>query len=465
MKQKNTLKKLFIAVSVALFSLPASAQLSLSAGAKADADTKKGADASAGATGDVEETAAPAAEASDAAATEPVAEPQPEVAPPPPMPEPEPEEMLEADQTDTNGTVKYDGGFVIQTNDGNYKLKINGIVKTRWNLLNDEYYAVAPNGDTGTNHKVHSSFLLPYARLGLSGNFLTPKLGYMIMYDFATSNLIYAYSKWTFVKDKLELQVGRFKRPFARQYLISTAKQMFIDNPLGQMGQAIDVGLQLSNNFTAAKGLEWAIGVFNGVQPGDHLAGRGDFAPAVVGRIGYNNGIKGYSDTDFEGGPLRFGVGLSASTEFDHDDNDVSTHYLEIDGMIKVNGLALSAAAYVQSIAGDGFWDIDDNNTDNGNGTETSGLAAIGTYVQAGYLISNMFEPMARYGLWNGYYEENDLHQAITAGFAIHFFKNHQFKWENNLTLDIQHENDPEDPGEAVAYQDILFASQLQFSF
>ena len=448
MKQKFTMKKIMAGMAVALFSLPASAQLQLSAGANAEADTNTGATAG----GDATASGGDAAEG-----------PAEEAAPPPPPPMPVAEPVA---ASDTTGVAGYDGGFFIQTNDGNFKLKINGIAKARWDFIVDKYEDYNDDGEFDPGHITHSSFSQPYARVGLSGNFMTPKLGYMLMWDFSTSRPIYAYATWTFQPKKLVLHMGRFKRPFSRQYLTSSAKQMFVDGPVGQMGQGIDIGLQLSNNFTSATGLEWAVGVFNG---NGSIVGvdNGDFSPVFVGRIGYNNGIKGYSDTDFEGGSLRFGVGLSLSTEFDHDDDDVTTHYLGLDGAIKVNGLALAAGIYIQALCGEGFWDAESNNTVNDYGVEVSGLSAFGTYIHAGYLINNKFEPIARYGLLNGYYEDNDLHQRLTAGFAVHIFPNHRFKWQNELSIDIQHANDPEDPDQedSVAYQDLILTSQVQFYF
>ncbi|MBN2343443.1 MAG: hypothetical protein JXX29_04585 [Deltaproteobacteria bacterium] len=478
MKRKSTLTKIVVAMAATLLSLPAAAQLSLSAGAKAEADADKGADASATADGDAEAADAGAAEGEGDATTEEEVAP-----PPPPPPAPEPEPVAEpVDEGDTGGTAGYDKGFYIKSNDGNFKLVIHGMAKTRWNLLNDSY-AVDDNGDIGTNHTMRSNFSMNYARLYLTGHMFTPKLGFALYYNFPTATTVYAFASYKFIPDKLMIKVGLFKRPISRAYLASSVKRQFIDGPLGDMGGGIDLGIELSNDYTSVKGLEWAVGVFNhggsgvGAPVGTNPAGAvtdnngyqtgigGDFAPALVGRIGYNNGIKGYSEVDFEGGPLRFGVAFSASTEFDHDDNNVSQHYLSIDGMLKVNGLALSAAGYMQAISEDGFWDPQANSQAN------NGLNDIGAFLQGGYLIKGRFEPMLRIGMRHDYNVDEDLRLAFTQGFGIYFFKNHSLKWENNLTQHIKVQppgslaTGTAVNGDAEVFADLLFSSQLQFFF
>ena len=458
MEQKSILRKVLVGMVIALFSVPAMAQLSLSAKADAKADTKKGADASADADAEgdaasdeskTEEAEAEATEEADAEATEEATE---EAAPPPPPPMPEPEEeMLPVDEPDTTGVTGYDGGFFVKTNDGNFKLKINGRVKARYDAYNDAY-PVNDNGEPGTNHDQHHSFAVPYARVILAGHAFDPRLGYCLYWDISTNTLIYGWAKWAFMPGKLELKAGKFKRPMSRRYLTSSAKRGFIRGPIGDMGGALDEGIEVSNGFEKAKGLEWAAGVFNGSQ-----GTGGDFSPVVTARIGYNNGIKGYDDVDFKGGPLRYGVGFSASTEFDHDDNGQTLHYLALDGMMKMNGLTLSAAGTLQSQAIDGFWDTDDD-------TSQSGLAAIGGYFQGGILLAEHFEPNWRYSFLHDFRIDEDLAHEITGGFTIHFFGPHGFKLLNSLTAFLNKETNGNGSDEDM-FVDLLFSSQLEFNF
>ncbi|MBN2527457.1 MAG: hypothetical protein JXR76_13775 [Deltaproteobacteria bacterium] len=513
MERKNKMKMFLTGITIILLALPASAQLSLSAKAKAKGDAEKGADASADADGDAKKAETPkaekkknagakaksatvakeepaktddaAAKADDVKETEATTTATEEVATeptPPPAPAPMPEPIAEVapmDEPDTSGTTGYDGGFFIKTNDGNFKLKINGRMKARWNFVNDELRVADPvTNESGTNHTMHSNFELPYARVILAGHAFDPRLGYVLYWDFSSNKPIYALATWTFIPKKLQIKVGLFKRPISRWYLTSSAKRGFIREPIGDIGGSLDIGVQLSNDFEKAKGLEWAVGVFNGGayggpmnNTGSHVSHKytpemaelgGDFAPVVVGRIGFNNGIKGYDDTDFAGGPFRYGVGFSASTEFNHDGNEreethKTVHYLSLDGMIKMSGLTLSAAVTLQNQALEYFWDTDEDSSQNG-------LALIGSYLQGGILLKEHFEPTWRYSFIHKYDVKDDLQQEITGGLTIHFFGNHGFKLENNFTVFL--DRGLEAVGtDIITTKDLLFSSQLEFNF
>jgi hypothetical protein len=448
MKQ-STLKTTFIALAATLFCVPAVAQLSLSASADASADSSEGVNATA---------------TDDANAEE-----DPIAAEPAPMIEPEPEPMIEpAAENNTGGSAGYDKGFYIKSNDGNFKLVFHGMVKTRFDFLNDEKMVIGDTGEPGKNHTMHAAFNLPYARLYLTGHMFTPKLSYAIYYDFVKNMPIYMYAQYAFIPGTFQIKVGLFKRPISRPYLTSSVKRQFIDDSIGHLGAGLDVGVEVGNGYETAKGFAWAVGVFNGSRGGagadvngfagnDNGIAGGDFSPVVVGRVGYNyNGINGYSATDFEGGPLRFSVGLSLATEFDHDNNEVTTHTAGLDAILKIQGLSVSGGLFAQSQAQSFLWDTDDE-------TAQSGLAAIASYIQAGYLIKEMIEPVARYAFQHDFRYDEDLRQQITAGLALHFIKNNAFKWENNIRLSTARQ--PDLTGEIDTFKDILFSSQLQFFF
>ena len=98
-----------------------------------------------------------------------------------------------------------------------------------------------------------------------------------------------------------------------------------------------------------------------------------DFGPAIVVHAGWNHGgIKGYSEGDLEGGPLRYAVGLSYRMnprDFDKDANDDLNieHAVALDAMVKVEGLGISGAVILKK---DGQAD-----------------AEVGFYGQAGYMV------------------------------------------------------------------------------
>ncbi|MBN2803905.1 MAG: hypothetical protein JXR91_12505 [Deltaproteobacteria bacterium] len=341
-------------------------------------------------------------------------------------------------------TAGYKKGFYIHSEDSLFKLNINGMIKTRFDLFSDESIVQNAAGDSSADRTLHSSFDVPFARIQLSGNLFSKKLKYNFYYNLPDNKMIYAWIGWDFIPEKFVIKAGMFKRPFGRAFLTSSVKKEFIDAPLGQMGTGRDIGVELSNQFDKVKGLEWAVGVFNG----ENGTG-GYFSPVLAGRIGFNNGIAGYSETDFEGGPFRYGIGLSASTEFDHDNNNTTTHNISADATLKIHGFNTSAGFYLQSNAQEYIGD-------------KMNLANIGGHIQAGYLINNLIEPVARYGFLHSPHVRGDLKQQMTAGLTIHIFPGHHFKWENNVTLQkTPLQNDIP----AADLWDMLFTSQLQCYF
>jgi hypothetical protein len=133
-----------------------------------------------------------------------------------------------------------------------------------------------------------------------------------------------------------------------------------------------DIGVAVHNGYEDSPDVEWAVGVFNGtgekpsfsggeVDPVDgSVSGGGfsnvpkDFMPVFVARAGINRGgLKGYSEADLEGGPLRWGAAASVWVEGDVDAGDPPGHQAQIDAIAKVNGLSVSLAGYLQTVESD----------------------------------------------------------------------------------------------------------------
>ena len=431
---------------------------------------------------DPQETASPAdATTADAAATaggeaslEAGASASTDIAPPEettvaPLPEaepePEPDPVVEAEApVEAKPLAGYDGGFFIQSSDGAFKLKIGARIKLQYNFKSNYM------GEE-IDREFHNSFAVPYARLYFSGHLFDKKLTYLINPGFGGGKmkLVLAFADYAFIQDILHLTFGQLKRPFSRNYLTSSGKRAFINNPLGQLGAGVDIGVQLSNNFTTVKGLEWALGIFNSanaasptfsggnvvVDPdtGDSTVVGGnfsnaiaDFKPAMVGRIGYNNGVKGYYPTDFEGGAPRFGIAMSGHIDFDADRSDNGNAYFGFDYILKLFGFSLNGGLYTQwtqLYSGD------------------PGYAQLGLFTQAQYLIAKKFEPVLRHGLIvpqeDGDPNTDNNRQEITVGFTVYIF-NQNFKWENNFSTFLY-----QTPGDSLV--NFQYISQLQFLF
>ena len=83
-----------------------------------------------------------------------------------------------------------------------------------------------------------------------------------------------------------------------------------------------------------------------------------DFGPTLVARVDFNSpGIKGYSESDLEGGPLRYSFGASYKVDlanlaegFQDSWAHNMSHGLEFDTMIKAMGYALEAGVVLMKV-------------------------------------------------------------------------------------------------------------------
>jgi hypothetical protein len=332
------------------------------------------------------------------APTEPSVVPVP--APVEPAP-PAPVESAPAEKKAAN--VGYDKGFFIRSDDEKFSLEITGRVQPFFNLSRTE---------TAETKNVASNFEIRRARVTLEGNVHTKKLLYKMQADFGKG---YVTLKDFHVDAELTqdvwLRAGQWKRPFSRQQINSSGRLEVADRSITDkaFGAGRDIGIAIRNDYEKSPGLEWVVGVFNGtgdaasitstttVDPttGEATTTTGlptnvpkELKPAVVGRVGINRGgLKGYSEADLEGGPLRFGVGASVWLEGDYDENDQSNQRVELDGVVKVEGLSLSGGVYYMTEQdGDSISDY------------TSGL--VGFHAQAGFfLVPKHWQAVGRFGL------------------------------------------------------------------
>ena len=109
-----------------------------------------------------------------------------------------------------------------------------------------------------------------------------------------------------------------------------------------------------------------------------------EFKPAFIGRVGLNSeGIKGYSEADLEGGPLRWAAAASFWGEADFDRDDTSNDKVELDFIVKAQGFSGSGALYAMTRQA-GTHVLSDQE-----------LAYIGFHVQTGYMIKPTWQGIA----------------------------------------------------------------------
>ena len=419
-----------------------------------------------------EPTAAPQPEAAapqpEAAAPQPkAAAPQPKAAAPQPeAAAPQPEAASEP-QTATPPTAGYNKGFFIQSEDGLYKVKINGRVQVRLGLNESAgLFTTAPQADP----MVPIQFSIPRARLKMGGKVFTQGLGYTLQLDFGKGFVALKdfYLDYAIDSEWLSVRAGQFRRPFSRQQLNSSGALALVERAITDkfFGAGRDIGVMLHNGFGKNNAFEYAVGVFNGSGAKGTFSGSVDFAedsvtgafsnlpgrfdPMLVMRAGYNyGGLKRYSEGDFEGGDLRFGVGASSQLNFNADErvNEGSVD-IGVDMSLKVSGFSLDAEFFVAM-------EQETGTVGGGNqqrvGWASQELSAMGLYAQAGYVIAERYLPMVRFETVMPQGTDNDT-TVVTAGFGAFFF-------QHNLKLQTEFSYGDQDK------PDIRIRTQLQLAF
>ncbi|HVV85252.1 MAG TPA: porin [Kofleriaceae bacterium] len=280
-----------------------------------------------------------------------------------PVAEPPPEPPAPA--AGRAASVTYDGGFALETADHAFELKLGLRSQFRFDL-------VRPDVDMA---ELQARFAVNRLRLQLDGHAYGEANTFKLEFDMA--NRGFAILKDAFVDHAfspgLHLRAGQWKKPFNRQEMVSDFSSELVERSLENdfSGAGRDQGVALHNDYEKSpEGVEWALGVFNagtdkptqkttcvpGATPADpQICTTGlpsnvptDWGPAIVAHVGWNHGhIKGYSEGDLEGGPLRLAVAVSYRLnprDLDKDANgDLQLqHTVALDGMLKAWGFSLT---------------------------------------------------------------------------------------------------------------------------
>ncbi len=361
---------------------------------------------------------------------------------------------VSADVPPDTARAGYDGGFFIRDADDKFRARFKGRVQGRFTFRSIE---------DDSERESDYAFSIPRARFAMNGHAFSPALKYALQVEFGGgfAYLRDYYLDAGFLPGALHLRVGQYKRPFSRQQLTSSGSQELVDRAITDRayGAGRDLGIMIHNDFGRSPRFEWAAGLFNGSGERPRFSGRvlGDsveggrwsnvpakFKPMAVVRVGYNHGgIRGYSETDLEGGPLRFSVGMSGKAAFNQDENDASFVSGQLDYAFKIHGFATTGAVYFGTAQ------------DGGSFTDQS-YAGLGMHVQAGYLILRRYGLSLRYAILAPEGDDNNT-QEIMGGLSVYFF-GHSVKWQTDGGVLLR-----DDP--AGNRSDGLVRTQLQFGF
>lgn len=342
--------------------------------------------------------------------------------------------------------IRYDKGVELATEDGAFRAKL-----TVRNQLRFESTRPTEPGAEFANR-----IYIVRSRLGIDGNAFGSDNRYKLELSLGDRG------SFSFIKDlyldkaagPVRVRLGQWKRPFNRQEIVSDFASQFNEraNTAEFAGGGRDLGIAIHNDYEKSpEGIEWAFGVFNAFSGGSDrpvitttctqgattitcatpapATFPADWAPALVARLGWNSkAIKGYSEADFEGGPLRYAVAVSYKVDLANFSRgqqsskaDNMSHGLEVDAMIKIDGFSLELGGYMMKLK--------------------SADAAYGALAQAGmFVIPRHAEVAARFAIAPA---TGDRKQIEVRGAFTWYWEGHQWKLSTDVGRIAQTGSDP----------------------
>lgn len=390
---------------------------------------------------------------------EPTTAPETAPAPVPEAPSTTPEPVADPNAMPVAGpptvSTTYDKGFTLATSDEQFELKAG--IRSQFRI--EMFRADEDDAEFETH------FAVPRLRLQLEGFAFGAENTYKVEFDMANKG--FSVLKDFYINHELtpelQVRVGQWKKPFSRHQIVSDFGSEFNERAIADewAGAGRDLGVAVHNGYEKSPELEWAVGLFNGTgdKPRQTLSCEDpadpetctpstpsnvpvDFDPELVARVGWNTGgIKGYSEGDLEGGPLRLGVAASYRLNFnqlakDADDSLLLEHGIELDGLLKVAGFDAQAGLFLLKV---GDADLD-----------------LGFLVQAGYfVVPKTAEFAARFSLIPDELVADESLMETRLAFDW-YFSGHNFKWATDAGILTS---------TAADTNDLQVRSQLQLVF
>jgi hypothetical protein len=243
----------------------------------------------------------------------------------------------------------------------------------------------------------------------LSGRFLDKDLSYYMHLSTAPGSLelMDVYLNYS-ASPGLQLRAGQFKIPFTRYRIGSFKNLTFADWAIVSkyFGAERQRGFALHNGFEKPPTLEYELGLMAGQNarashgiglatvygekppnPSDLVNPAPTELPHLepVLHVAYNHGgIDTSTDTDWEGGPLRFSTGISLA--WDTRPTDYLDHYVRFapEVLVKIRGFSLFGVYYLST-------------REKNRSMADASLAMMGALLQTSFLVNRRVELALRY--------------------------------------------------------------------
>ncbi|HUU02162.1 MAG TPA: porin [Myxococcota bacterium] len=296
--------------------------------------------------------------------------------------------------------------LVVVSDDGDSSISFHLVLQLRWEYA---YIEGQPGGDHYTQNRISFRRLRPV----IMGNILTSDLSYLLHLNLAPGalELMDLWLDYRF-HPTYSLRVGQMKIPFTR-YRQDSFKDLPLPDwsgPTRYFGAERQVGLMVHNGVGHPGVFEYQLGFFTGVNAraangiGLSLAyaepisspsslvnpdGRlfSEMHSEIAAHLAWNAaGIDTRRPTDFEGGPARFSLGMSAAWDLDPTPREDMRLRLAPEAVFKAHGFA----AWAVLMAGFGDHVMD---------SVRYAPAFLGSVLQASYLFFESYEIGLRYTL------------------------------------------------------------------
>lgn len=363
----------------------------------------------------------------------------------------------------SGGTAGWNDGFFLASNDGNFRLNIDGQIQTRY------VYNYLDENDDSDQDSNRSGFEVRRAKLIFSGHIVNPQWKYKVQGAFERNSgdfeledawIMYDYGNgW-------RTAMGQLKAPLLREELVSSARQLAVERSLvnefftGDRTQGL-----LMDYWNGDETFHFAGAVTDGARAANSSWETEDTEWAVTARaeIVFNGNRDQFRDfTNWRGGGEGFMLGGAVHYQSEEygtsgplgNDDETKRLILTVDGSFEFDGGNLFAYF---------VWSDEDDDTDS--------PSPWGVVLQGGIFLSDDIELFARYEHLD-FDDDSDADElnVVTVGVNKYWAK-HSMKWTTDLSysFDEMRELDamqgagfrpsPEDDGQ------IVFRTQLQLLF
>jgi hypothetical protein len=316
-------------------------------------------------------------------------------------------------------TGGWDNGFYLASPDGNFKLKLMGVLQVRF---------VYNNQDDGSGDPHRWGFENKRTALKFGGNVVDPTWQYFVQGLFGAAGGDFMLLDAFITKDLgagWSVRAGKFRLPFLREQIVNYTNLVPVERSLLSatfgLGRAQAVQLAWKGERIGAA-----------VAYSDDIDGIGGItAPALAYDTEYaftarvegllQGGWNQFSDfTSFRGD--EFGALLGAavhwqSSEYGTPDYETEILRWTVDASLEFGGADVYAA-------------VIGNHTDE-NDPAISNVDQIAFLVQGGVFITDDWEVFARY-VWADEDTDADDLSVLEIG-AVHYFNKHQLKWTTDV--------------------------------